>query len=266
MALNDHKIANLTNPIESLSDHPSADGINAETLKKAFDKSPNEIKDKLNDVIDNLLSNTDNDSGADNIGSTAISGITGDTVQAQMEALKAFIDAAILGYINDGTITDDKLSNAPGQIKEQINTFAPHLSKLVTDTDGIHGLKMETGIWTPTISLETAGTIVYTIQQGNFVRIGKIVTCNFFIRCSSVTGGAGIIEIVGLPFTPSNLREVGIVRGRLGTTGLSFATVYNGGTANRFRITKSTNDDADASQINSGSKLDLFGSITYGIA
>lgn len=109
MALNDHKIANLTNPIESLPDHPSADGINAETLKKAFDKSPNEIKDKLNDVIDNLLSNTDNDSGADNIGSTAISGITGDTVQAQLEALKAFIDAAILGYINDGTITNAKL-------------------------------------------------------------------------------------------------------------------------------------------------------------
>lgn len=124
MALNDHKIVNYSNPVSSLPDHPSAEGITAAALKAVFDSNANnEIKISVNGIINNLLSKTINDSGADNIGSTVIPGVTGENVRAQLVALKNLIDAVVLGQIPDGTITDAKLSNAPGQIKEQIENL-----------------------------------------------------------------------------------------------------------------------------------------------
>jgi len=69
MPLSNHKIINLTNPVSSLPDHPSAEGYTASQIKAAFDASPNEIKSKINALIDNLLSVTSGDSGSENIGS-----------------------------------------------------------------------------------------------------------------------------------------------------------------------------------------------------
>ena len=34
-------------------------------------------------------------------------------------------------------------------LEEQINSFTPHLSDLVTDADGVHGIKIESGTFTP---------------------------------------------------------------------------------------------------------------------
>lgn len=95
----------------------------AATLKAKFDEIGKTMLalGSFNDLIDALESVTDGSSGADNIGATAVSGLTGGTVQAILESLKAAIDAAILGQITDGTITDAKLSDTAGQIKSRVS-------------------------------------------------------------------------------------------------------------------------------------------------
>ncbi len=207
MALNDHRIVNYSNPVSSLPDHPSAEGITAAQLKAVFDSNANnEIKTSVNGIINNLLSKTINDSGADNIGSTVIPGVNGENVRAQLVALKNLIDAVVLGQIPDGTITDAKLSNAPGQVKEQIVNFAPHPSTLVTDTNGVHGLKIEEGDWTPTLyGVTTAGVNTYGKQVGLYRKSGKEVFITCLIALTTKDSAmAGAIRIGGLPFPTKN--------------------------------------------------------------
>ena len=79
------KITGWTLPVSSLDDKPK---MTAAALKAAFDANTNQIKPALNGLIDDLLS-TD---GAGNIGTRAISGVSGTTVQTMLAALKALID------------------------------------------------------------------------------------------------------------------------------------------------------------------------------
>ncbi len=79
------KITGWTLPVSSLDDKPK---MTAAALKAAFDSNANQMKPALNGLIDDLLS-TD---GAGNIGTRAINGVSGTTVQAMLEALKALID------------------------------------------------------------------------------------------------------------------------------------------------------------------------------
>lgn len=64
----------------------------------------------------------------------------------------------------------------------------------------------EEGSWTPNFYFaggQTASTQGYT--SGRYVKIGKQVTCWFFINCSSINSGSGQAYIIGLPFTPQNV-------------------------------------------------------------
>lgn len=64
----------------------------------------------------------------------------------------------------------------------------------------------ETGTFTPTIAgATTAGTPTYSIQYGDYVRVGKVVHCCIFIEWTAWTGSpAGNFEIQSLPFTCVN--------------------------------------------------------------
>ena len=86
MSLQDRKLTNWTQPVSSLDDKPQ---MTAEALKAAFDSNANEIKPALNGLIDDLAGI----GGAAYIGIQTIAGLTGTTVQAALEALKALIDA-----------------------------------------------------------------------------------------------------------------------------------------------------------------------------
>jgi hypothetical protein len=62
----------------------------------------------------------------------------------------------------------------------------------------------EEGTFTPVISgTSTAGTGTYSVQNGNYVKIGKIVQYQIYIILSAHTG-TGNIAIGGLPFTSSS--------------------------------------------------------------
>lgn len=65
--------------------------------------------------------------------------------------------------------------------------------------------RYEEGTFTPTISgSTTAGTATYGSQVGRYTRIGRLVTVQVYITCSSPTG-TGNLRLSALPFTAANV-------------------------------------------------------------
>ncbi|MEH7251891.1 hypothetical protein V7111_07175 [Neobacillus niacini] len=79
------KLVSFTKKVADLSDKPS---LNPADLKAVFDAAPDEVRQYLNKLIDALKKTETGDSGAKNIGATAISGIDGTDVQTILENLK----------------------------------------------------------------------------------------------------------------------------------------------------------------------------------
>jgi hypothetical protein len=119
MSISDDKVTALTFQHKLMPDRPNTLFSSAQ-LKAAFDSQAEQLQAGLNGLIDDLLSALDGDSGADNIGSATILGVSGNTVRAQLIDLKAQIQAIIgnsvpagsitTAMIQNGAITSDKLS------------------------------------------------------------------------------------------------------------------------------------------------------------
>lgn len=109
MPITSLKITAFQKLIAALADHPNAT-MSASELKSYFDSSPEELRQAINTLIDNLFSTVPGNSGAENIGSAPITGVTGSTVYAQITDLKSQLTNIILGQIPDGTITEAKLA------------------------------------------------------------------------------------------------------------------------------------------------------------
>lgn len=89
----------------------------AEWLKARFDSAAKEvITPKVNGLIDALLS----EEAAGQIGAAPLMEGSEATVAGQMAFLKGEIDGVSLGQIPSGSLTDDKLSDAPGQLKDTV--------------------------------------------------------------------------------------------------------------------------------------------------
>jgi hypothetical protein len=71
----------------------------------------------------------------------------------------------------------------------------------------------EEGTWTPTI--QASGThydsVTYTVQQGRYTKVGRLVTAHFRVQISAVTIGSatGNINVESLPFTCSSADSTG---------------------------------------------------------
>ncbi len=85
------KLNAFTKKVQDLADKPNST-MSAAEVKAQFDAAPDKVRVYLNQLIDDLQSTLDTDSGADNIGATGIAGLTGTTVQTLLEALKALVD------------------------------------------------------------------------------------------------------------------------------------------------------------------------------
>lgn len=73
---------------------------------------------------------------------------------------------------------------------------------------------IETGEWTPTLRGTTvSGNASYSIQRGQYTKIGNVVFYDFRLAVTSFSGGSGMFEIGGLPFDQSlgNVSSVGNV-------------------------------------------------------
>jgi uncharacterized protein YukE len=140
-------IESLLSELESTTDGTSgADNIGATSIT---DLDGTTVQELLESIRNKLKSTTDSTSGADFINATSITDLSGVTVQDLLEALKQYIDThksssdhdgryyakveadnkfaskeevnnITLGQIVDGSLTDDKLSNDAGQIKQKV--------------------------------------------------------------------------------------------------------------------------------------------------
>lgn len=72
------------------------------------------------------------------------------------------------------------------------------------NADRIDGLDIEQGSFTPTIVGGTsAGVGTYSVQQGRYTKIGKLVFLDIALQITAHTG-SGVLRIGGLPFTSEN--------------------------------------------------------------
>lgn len=99
----------------------------------------------------------------------------------------------------------DNITNTDyANIGARMDVFSSHLSDIVTDSDGVHGLKIEEGLWTPDIKSD-GGTYnnTYSAQYGKYYRIGNKVSIMGIVTMSAKDAGmTGGIDIRGLPFLP----------------------------------------------------------------
>ena len=89
----------------------------AEWLKARFDSAAKKvITPKVNGLIDALLS----EEAAGQIGAAPLMEGSEATVAGQLAFLKEELNGVSLGQIPSGSLTDDKLSDAPGQLKDTV--------------------------------------------------------------------------------------------------------------------------------------------------
>ena len=67
----------------------------------------------------------------------------------------------------------------------------------------------EEGTWTPAVAGSTAGT--FLALSGRYTKIGRIVTCDFFLQLSgfTYTNNNAAFTVTGLPFVPTSFSYVG---------------------------------------------------------
>lgn len=79
----------------------------------------------------------------------------------------------------------------------------PATALVPTNTNTLYDY--EEGTWTPTLEATSSNpTVTYTAQNGNYVKIGKLVFASCYLSTSAKSGGSGSLKIVGLPFTAAS--------------------------------------------------------------
>ena len=124
------------------------------------------------------------------------------------------------------------------------------------------------GTWTPTYTGNTTDpTVTYTVQIGNYIRIGNLVHASFELDANTFSGGSGNLQISGLPFTSKDdVRATGVCQyERFNLDGRTQAVLHLPG--NQTVITPlEEGDNIDLSGIDMASFVGsrkVRGSITY---
>jgi hypothetical protein len=99
----------------------------------------------------------------------------------------------------------ENVSGIENELGEEQFARIVHEDMLVTGGNGIHGLKIEEGIWAPTlIGQTTAGSNTYTKKYGKYYKNGKHVIAEFKITLSAKDANMnGNVILNGLPFSPA---------------------------------------------------------------
>ena len=152
-------------------------------INTGFDGVETDI-DALNDLVDAL------DSRVDTIITTPIDGEA---------AAQEIVDARV------SAVKSKTFATLDARFEETEQDIATHMADNVTDADGAHGLKIESGTWTPVLfGMTTPGTPTYTQQAGIYRKIDNIVFIWLRIILSNKGGLKGNVRISGLPFTTPN--------------------------------------------------------------
>jgi len=73
----------------------------------------------------------------------------------------------------------------------------------------------EEGTWTPILTNGTTNVTSYFYQGGSYIKIGKQVWVTIQLSVNTVGISSGNIKIIGLPFTPAQLPNIGSQTGYL---------------------------------------------------
>jgi hypothetical protein len=106
------KLVSFTKKVSDLPDKPNT-RFGAGDLKSYFDAAPEEVRQYLNQLIDDLQASTNGDSGAKYIGITSFDG-SPDKLQDALQWLKTQINEAAIGQIPDRSIPEIKLASTVG--------------------------------------------------------------------------------------------------------------------------------------------------------
>lgn len=94
-----------------------------------------------------------------------------------------------------------KIKNLEGEKNELRQEVDEHKIESVHQSEGVHGLEVEEGTWSPRIFAdEVAGNVIYNDSFGSYHRIGNLVTVNFKIAITNLGGMKGRVYVDGLPF------------------------------------------------------------------
>ncbi|WP_394884043.1 hypothetical protein [Clostridium butyricum] len=210
-------VGNTTNEniVQSISD--------ADSKKREVEISISNASDKISEVEDSIT-NADNSRNALDRSKEVANETKIDLDNANVQAEKNIEELNKLGDVTDlaakvQTNTENisknnksieevnsHLNDCVKNISANTSNITNHLADLVTDSDGVHGLKYESGIWTPVlVGQTTAGSNTYIVQDGNYIRVNKLV----FINCRVLVATQdpamdGNVRIAGLPFNAAN--------------------------------------------------------------
>ena len=180
-------------------------------INTGFDGVETDI-DALNYLVDAL------DSRVDTIITTPIDGETAaqelvdaragfSTIGGRMTQIEGDIEthAQELVDARASAVKSKTFATLDARFEETEQDVESHMADNVTDSDGAHGLKIESGTFTPTIAgLTTAGANTYSVQTGNYLKMGKLVFIAIYISLSAKDSAMeGNTIINGLPFVPN---------------------------------------------------------------
>lgn len=124
------------------------------------------------------------------------------------------------------------------------------------------------GTWTPTITgASAAGATTYTLQEGTYIKIGKLVTVSFTVAYTAATG-TGNVLLGALPFTiqnVSNYYPTGAVITQAVTYPVGTTTIVVSGLANTTTATMGASGSTSANtnvQMENATRA-WFGSFSY---
>ena len=155
------------------------------------------------------------------------------SVRFEFNVRKALLDDGTVESSNEFSALTQALSevtdlkNLAGEgrttetVKGNADAIAEHSADIVTDADGVHGLKIEEGIWTPQIS----GTYTYSSQKGHYYRVGNYVYLRAYIKIDIADTTVGVILLGALPYI-RNADEVNYMLGSATISGVSLGSGY----------------------------------------
>lgn len=142
-------------------------------------------------------------------------------------------------YVERDLVTEDAVKSASEfpilqQLKQDLeaidvveltNEFNAHKAESMLLKE-VHGLRIESGAWTPSLMFGSASTgITYSLQTGSYLRIGDLVFATLEFTLSSKGTSVGAAVINGLPYAATVGQSISlseIVSTNLPEGGVSF--------------------------------------------
>lgn len=195
------KLNSFSKKVSDLSDKPA---LTPTALKAQFDAAPEELRASFNALIDALKQTTSGDSGAKNIGVSAISGVNGTDIQTVLGSLATSLD--------NQKITSSSNENG-SYVKFPDGTLIQwfHVTFLANDI--------------PWSTVSVAGSTYYYTATTWFFPISFLTGSTISVHCSGDIPTAGIEQHKA--YKPS-ITSCSVEQGVLGTnpTTLGATTVY----------------------------------------